>query len=112
MLSWKKRFSNFVRKLYYKYWVGVELGLNGTIPACFGPGKYVSVKKRGPYVEIVGHKRFNNIPTGTIRLIPCQYNHGVMVEYISPDGKVKCRTNCNYDKFYEIATSGVENNYK
>jgi hypothetical protein len=75
---------------------GVQEGYDGML-AEFGRGEFVSVLRRGPYIDIVSHEN----PPGTIRLIPYQPNHGVMVEARDEDGKIFWRTHMDYRDFQE-----------
>lgn len=78
------------------------------MPAEFGKDKYVSVERRGPYVEITSHHQDNGVPAGKIRLIPYQPNHGLMVEFHDEKGQICWRTHCDYDKLYHMGDSAKE----
>jgi len=107
--TWRTKLWYRIRALWYKWFYGVEFGFHGTMPAKFGPGKFVSVQKNGPYLEITAHKRMNKIPEGKIRIIPYQPNHGFMVEYHNLDGEIRWRTCCDYDMLYKMGASRQEN---
>ncbi len=66
----------------------------------FGRGKYVSVLRHGSYVDIISHVDYPGVPRGMIRLVPVQFNHGVMVEYWTPDGKLQGRHHLSYRELY------------
>lgn len=99
---WKHRFRAF----WYRWRYGVEIGLNGTMPANFGKGKYVDVIKHGPYLEITSHCSGGTkvAPNGMIRLIPYQPNHGVMVEWHNEAGRIMWRTHLDYDMMYKMGS--------
>jgi hypothetical protein len=83
--------------------VDIKDQFHGSMYPSLGEGKFVSVKYNGPYLEIIGHDRHGVVPEGTIRLIPCQFNHGVMVEFVK-DGKIQWRTHCDYNQFYKMGS--------
>ncbi len=59
----------------------------------FGDGKFVSVHQRGPFLEMRDER------TGElIRLVPCEPNHGVMVE-MWRGGSVAWRSHCDFNAF-------------
>ena len=71
--------------------------------AKFGKGKYVSVFRRGAYIDI------RDEATGElIRLIPYQPNHGVMVEFWPTPERSGWRTHCDFRRFKDIACWGTE----
>lgn len=98
--GWKYK----VRKAWHKAMHGIDVcAFNGTMLPQFGKGKFVSVHRKGPFIDIVCHERSNKslVPAGTIRLIPYQPNHGVMVEYINPvTDHVETRYHLDYDALY------------
>src|SRR5438876_6801501 len=101
-LSWK------IRRLYYKCRYGIVIGFpHGTMLPQFGKGKFVSVFRKGNYLEITAHTNRHKSTKGMIRLIPYQPNHGVMVEFVK-DGKVQWRTHCDYDQFYNMGFNSQE----
>lgn len=73
------RFEKIKRNLLvylYKKIYNIEVGgFNGSMLPSFGKGKFVSVYRKGDYIDIIDEKDGN-----MIRIIPFQPNHGVMVE--------------------------------
>jgi hypothetical protein len=81
-----------VRRLRWRV-LGVYYATRGMLPH-LGDGRYVSVRQRGPFLEMRDER------TGdTIRLVPYQPNHGVMVEMWRADGMMAWRGHCDYDAF-------------
>jgi hypothetical protein len=68
----------------------------GTLPALVGSGKYVSVIRKGDYIEV---SKNNN----TIRIIPFLPMHGVAIEFINTADRTCCRTFVDYDQLRNIA---------
>lgn len=90
-----------MRRLYYRIFHGIKIdGFSGSILPEFGKGKFVDVLKKGSYIDIVSHTDYPNCKKGTIRIIPVQYNHGVMVEFINENGNMEWRGLCDYRRFY------------
>ena len=98
--SWRSKTRLWLRRTWYSWRYGIDT--HKTLLPSLQKGKFISVFQKGPYTDIIAHKRLNSIPTGTIRLIPCQYNHGIMVEFWNDEGKMCGRTGCSYDQFYKI----------
>lgn len=82
-----------LRRWWHRRVYGVQ-DIGGMV-AEFGRGRFVSVFRRGPYIDIVSHEE----PRGTIRLIPYQPNHGVMVESRDEAGRVRWRSHMDYGAF-------------
>lgn len=97
-----------VKRLWYRIWLGVDVGLDGTMFPVFGRGQFVDVVRNGPYWEITSHDNYPDAKRGMIRLIPYQPNHGIMVEYLAPDGSVRARSHCDYQKLVQIANGQAE----
>lgn len=99
MSSRTKRARLALQRFYYLRRHGVKIGPSGagppnTMRAQFGKGKYVSVLRRGAYLDIRDER------TGEmIRLVPYQPNHGVMVEYWAAPGRMEWRTHCDLNAF-------------
>lgn len=105
---WGKWIKSSVLRFYYRTFHGI----NVTMLPSLGKGKFVDVIKRGNFLDIVSHADYPSSKRGTIRLIPCQFNHGVMVEFINESNIVEWRTHCDYNRFYEMGFSFKENNGK
>ena len=100
-----------LKSFWYRIRYGIKIEKcfnNGTLLPSLGRGKFVDVIKKGPFLDITKHYAKDGIPDGTVRLIPCEYNHGVMVEFIAPDGQVHWRTLCDYDAFLKMGFSMQE----
>ena len=97
-----RRFIRFkIRPFIYKLRTGIETQkYDGSMMPIFQKGEYVSVFKKGNHICIQAHHKFPGCETGTIRLIPYQPNHGVMIEFVSDQGKIEWRTHCSYKEFY------------
>ena len=78
-------------------------GFNAGHPPKFGKGKYVSVYKHGPYIDMVNEGKEDFI----VRLIPYQPNHGVFVE-VWRDGQVGSRICVDMRKLAELAEGNRE----
>jgi hypothetical protein len=99
-LSWKIRcYWYAVRRWWSRVRYGIVIGDHGSMLPSLGKGKYVDVLRRGNCIEIRDH---SSTPTFTIRLIPYQPNHGVMVEYVSSNGKVGWRSYCDAQMFCKM----------
>jgi len=99
-----KKIIIILRSLYYKIFYGIEtMGFAGSPLPEYGKGKNVSVFKKGGYIDIIKHRTLSKeVPCGTIRLVPYQPNHGVMVEYINERGNILSRVVCSYDEFLRM----------
>ena len=69
-----------------------------------GKGKFVSVYRKGSYIDIVDEKTQN-----IMRLIPCQRNHGIMIEEIV-NGKLCARMHMDYNYFKNYSCLKKESN--
>jgi hypothetical protein len=74
----KQDFWRWIYKNIYKFNID---DINGTMLPDTGKGKYVSVYSKGKIIQIVDESGEYD----EIRIIPCQFNHGVMVEKIKDD---------------------------
>jgi len=80
-----RKVTTFYYRLFHKIDVG-PLKENVTIFPSTGKGKFVSVYLKGEIIQIIDE-------TGKldeIRVLPIQYNHGIMIEKLK-HGKVKSR---------------------
>lgn len=100
---WKSWFKQDISRMYYKYVHHFNVDLwNGTMMPDCGKGKFVSVYVKGEIIEIIDEtKKYD-----TIRIIPYQPNHGVMIERIK-DGKMIGRNRLSIDDFNEMFNSEV-----
>lgn len=104
-----RRFFWWVRRTWYEKRYGYTFGMRGTMLPSLGKGKFVDVLRKGNYLEIISHKNPKLVrKAGTIRLIPYQPNHGVMVEYIDEIGQMKWRTHMEFTDFYNHGSNGQE----
>ena len=109
MLSRWKRFKRKVRVWWYRSWHGISVNINGSMLPSLGTGKFVSVKRKGDYIDIIQHKSsIVDVPVGTIRLIPVDFNHGLMVEWWDKDEKLHGRTHLSYGHLYMHVRSITE----
>jgi len=100
-LGWKWHFFKcLVRRKWYLWRHGIRVDLHHSMLPDLGKGPYVDVTRKGNYIDIHDHCDKEN--PFTIRLIPYGPNHGVMVEYVYPDGHSGWRTSCDARKFCEI----------
>lgn len=101
-----KRFLTYrmrdIRCFWYKVRHGIDIMKIGSMLPDTGKGQYVDVFCKGEYIEIVNHSKNSCTPYGTIRLIPYRPNHGVMVEYSAPSGRVGWRVHCDYQAFHKM----------
>lgn len=77
-----------LRRKWYRWRYGIRVPPS-MLPK-LGKGRFVDVERRGPCIDITDHDE-----QGTIRLIPYQPNHGVMVEFWDK-GRVRWRTPLDY----------------
>ena len=94
-----------MRRTWYRLRHGIAINIdrNGSMLPQLGRGRFVSVIRRGNFIDI------RNEGTGEIiRLIPYQPNHGVMVEHRYPDGRGEGRTHCDFQRFKQMLTVGQE----
>jgi len=94
-----------LKRVYYKLRFDIEIGCTGkSMLPDLGRGKYVSVYRKGDYIDIIEESSKN-----FVRLIPYQPNHGIMIE--KWQGSNMCwRYHLGYDQFCkdEIYYSNVE----
>lgn len=86
---------------WYALRYGIPTGDDGSMLPQWGPGRFVSVEKRGPYIDITRHERPGDgfcDPVETIRLVPYQPNHGLMVECWR-GGRLTWRTHADFAHF-------------
>jgi len=82
--------------------VGGILG-HGSIWPEFGDGKFVSVRRKGSFLDILDKR------TGwVIRLVPFQPNHGIMVERIDLSGNLHGRTHMDHRAFMGLFAASEE----
>lgn len=93
-----------------RWWYRVRYGIDGSLLPSFGLGRFVSVLRRGAYVDVVSHQNNMQSLAGTIRVIPASYNHGFMLEYRYPNGVLSWRTHLDYDAMY-LHGAGCSENY-
>jgi hypothetical protein len=93
-----------LKRLWYKLVYGVRIGLEHSMLPALGKGKYVSVYRKGNYIDIV-----NESTHEFIRIIPYQPNHGLMVEKWE-NGRSKSRNILGYEQLNKniIYASNVE----
>jgi len=100
-LGWKVHFAKCaVRRWWSKVRWGIRIDYRHSMLPSLGKGPYVDVVRRGQCIEVRDHH--DRDKPFTIRLIPFKDNHGVMVEYVHPDGRTGWRTHCDARKFCEI----------
>jgi len=102
---WKAWIKNDIARLYYKLRWGWTMGLDSTLIPSTGKGKYVSVYLKGKVIQIIDEEgRYDEI-----RLVPYQYNHGIMVERWK-NGKLFSRNHMDIEQFNNdiIFASNVE----
>lgn len=93
-----------IRRLYYAAVHGIYCGTwKGSLLPVLGRGKYVDVIQRGSFIDIHDHGT-----NETIRLVPCQYNHGVMVERLLPNGNMSGRMHLSFDMFRRFMIDSCE----
>lgn len=98
-----KRWKKCFQLLYYKLRYQIELE-QCTIPTV-GPGKYVSVVRKGSIVELIRHRKPGK--PGIIRMIPNQGMHGFHVEHYVDD-KMQWRTHLSYDQLIQCGQQSQE----
>jgi hypothetical protein len=91
------------QRWYYLHRHGVRVALDGSMLPKLGHGKYVSVVRRGDFLDIKDERS-----GGLIRLIPYQPNHGVMVEFWPTPERSSWRTHCDFQRFKGIAMGAGE----
>ena len=89
-------FSQKIRRFYYDKVHGIKIGIDDSMLPKLGKGKYISVYRKGDYIEIV-----SEVSGEKIRLIPYQPNHGVMVEHVYRDGTTGARHHMNFNWFLQ-----------
>ena len=90
-----------MKRIYYKIVHGIKVSFeNGSMLPKLGKGRYVSVYRKGNFVDIV-----NEGDKNCIRLVPYQPNHGVMVEFWK-NKKLLCRDCMSYTDFFKICSRG------
>ena len=111
---WKLRYIWFkldLQRLYYRIFHNIKMGgFNDSFIPHLGKGKFVDVIRKGNIIDIISHTDHPNIKQGTIRLIPYQENHGVMIEFINVEGEMEWRTHMDYDFFYSKGHRSQEGN--
>lgn len=114
MDKWKRRLRRLrhrARKSWYEQRHGIQPG--SMLPA-LKRGKYVSVLRKGSYIDLIPEQPdyFSDgftFPLGSfIRLIPYQGNHGLMVEYWSSPVTMRWRTHCDIGAFRKMGFEDSE----
>jgi hypothetical protein len=96
-----------VKKLWYLWRFGIYLdGSLGTMFPVYGKGDFISVHRKGDFIDIVSHEKHAEIQRGTLRLVPCQFNHGIMVEYWDEDNYKIWRSLLTYNKIHRVIAAG------
>jgi hypothetical protein len=91
-----------LRRFYYLVFHGISINIDGTMLPNLGKGKYVSVYRKGNYVDIV-----NEADSDFIRMIPYQPNHGYMIEHWH-NNRLTSRTHLDYKTLVRISEGFVE----
>ena len=90
-----------LRRKWYKLRWGIDMEpFKGSLLPEFGKGRFVSVYKKGGIIDIVGESA--DYKGHMIRLIPVQYNHGLMVE-VWENGQMVRRTHADINMLAAIA---------
>lgn len=72
------------KRFYYSKFHGFNMDYHdGTAVPNTGKGRHVSVYTKGQIIQIVHESGYDHLEFDEIRIIPCQYNHGVFVERFS-----------------------------
>lgn len=95
-----------LRRWWYQTRYGIRISFDGSMLPNLGKGKYVDVIRKGDYIEM--HDHCNKEKPYTIRLIPYQPNHGVMVEYVDSKGRCGWRTHMDARSFLSINSTCSE----
>lgn len=106
-LAWMKQ--DF-KRLFYNIAYGFKMrGVGATLLPKTGKGKFVSVYTKGQIIQIKSEEGYTDVPYDEIRIIPCQYNHGIMVERFK-ENKLKDRNLLSMQQFSKdiIFASNVE----
>lgn len=70
------RLKQYITRLYYRIFHNIICcGFDNSILPKFGKGKYISVYRKGSYIDIINEDTKN-----FIRIIPSQESHGIYVE--------------------------------
>lgn len=105
------RFWKKCRRVWYRWRHGIDTGILGDrsmLPSC-GEGKYVSVHRRGDYIDIIAHSSTSTHPSpGMIRMIPRQRSHGVEVEFWDVTGRLRSRRTMPFEAFYRFSQGDQE----
>ena len=113
MINLKLRYIWFkqdLQRLYYRVFHNIiSKDFNSLLPT-LGRGKFVDVIRRGSLIDIISHSDCPDTKQGTIRIIPCQYNHGVMIEFINQQGQMEWRTHMDYRSLY-LRGSGAQESF-
>ena len=95
-ISWLK---NDIKRLYYSKIHKFNMGeFKGTMIPNTGKGKFVSVFTKGQIIQIKNENGYEHLKYDEIRIIPCQYNHGVMIERFK-NGKMHDRFSMDLVQF-------------
>jgi hypothetical protein len=107
---WANWFKRDLKKWYYSKIHGFKMGaFDGTMIPITGKGKFVSVYSKGEIIQIKHERGYEHLEYDEIRIIPCQENHGVMVERFKGD-KMCDRKHMDLNQFNKgiIFASNVE----
>lgn len=90
----------FARKFYYAFVHGVYCETwKGSMLPNLGKGKFVDVLRKGSLIDICDHGSGE-----TIRLVPSQPHHGVMVEWFEANGNMCARSHMSFSDFRKRAS--------
>ena len=97
------RLTYKIKKFYYGFFHGIKPNTNGymLVPDC-GIGHYADVIRKGDIYDVVCHAEAPKHKKGTIRLIPCYFNSGFLMEFHNEEGKREWSTILNYDELYNL----------
>jgi len=94
-----------LKKLWLKIKYNIFIDIDSSMFAKLGKGKFVSVFRKGDYLDIVDESSKD-----FVRLIPYQPNHGVMVEYHKKDSvNSSQRLHMDFKFFKNFLKAGEEN---
>ena len=97
------RWTYKIKKFYYSFFYGIKPNANGymSVPDC-GRSKYTDVIRKGDIYDVVCHMETPKHKKGTVRLIPCYFNGGFLMEFHNEEGAMEWSTILNYDKLYNL----------
>jgi hypothetical protein len=96
------KIPEWVRRWWYKWWHGIDTRKYGVKLPTFGKNEYISMERKGSYIDITIPEEHHGIQEGRIRLTPYIDLSGFEVEYHYEEGDVTRHTRTTPLRYSDI----------